>query len=49
MADSINKQSASVAQKNTLCKSKAKVGATLFGYTVDFAFGECDEIFTSAN
>ncbi|HCE2669740.1 TPA: hypothetical protein NGU48_001723 [Vibrio parahaemolyticus] len=46
MANEVNKQHASVPQKNKLCKSKAEVGAEILGYKVDFAFGMCDQIFT---
>ncbi|MCG6346455.1 hypothetical protein K6U40_13225 [Vibrio fluvialis] len=45
-ASTINAQNASTGQKNQLCKSKVKVGASFFGYDVDFGLKTCDEIFT---
>ncbi|MEZ8272388.1 hypothetical protein CWN98_04100 [Vibrio splendidus] len=46
MANEVNKLSATNSQKNRFCKSKAKVGAEVLGYKVDFAFGMCDKFFT---
>ena len=45
IAGDVNKQNASSNQKNSLCKSKAKLGAEAFGYKLAFAFEKCDEFF----
>lgn len=45
MANNINKEYGTSKQKNGLCKSRAKLGAEVFGYKLDFAFGKCDEFF----
>ena len=45
MASDVNAQNGTSKQKNELCKSKAKLGAEVLGYQLDFAFGKCDEFF----
>jgi len=45
MANNINKEYGTSKQKNGLCKSRAKIGAEVLGYKLDFAFGKCDEFF----
>lgn len=45
MASDVNKEIGTNNQKNELCKSKAKIGAEVLGYQLDFAFAKCNEFF----